>query len=403
MFGRSIKLCNILGFEVRVDLSWLVILVLVVWSLSAAVFPGQLPDMHWVVYLGMGIVAAIGLFASIVVHELSHSLVARRFGIPMKGITLFMFGGVAEMNEQPPSAKAEFWMALGGPAASLVIGLLAVGLGALGRWIGWSDIVTAVLMWIGFINFILLAFNLIPGFPLDGGRVLRAILWHFKGDLRKATHAASRVGAVFGAVLIGLGVLNLLFLNAIGGLWWILIGLFVRSAAKQGYQQVLMRQMLRGEKVRRFMNSDCITVPADASVERFVEDYVYRHHFKLYPVVSDGDRLAGCVTTSEVKEIDRSEWQEKTVSDIARSCSDENSIAPDADAVDALDRMNKSKASRLMVVREGKLEGILALKDLMRFLSMKIDLESDSAAPSPPLDKEQVKRNLPEPEKHNEH
>ncbi len=376
MFGKTITLFKAFGFSVRIDLSWLLIAALVVWSLAGAVFPRQYEGLHWGTYLAMGLVAALGLFASIVFHELCHSLVARRYGLPMKGITLFLFGGVAEMSEEPPSAKAEFLMALAGPAASVVVAGVFLALAWLGGLAGWPDTVVGVVRWIGFINAILVAFNLIPGFPLDGGRAVRAAIWHFKGDLRKATQTASRIGAGFGAVLIGLGILNLLFLNPIGGMWWILIGLFIRGAAKSGYRQVLIRQALKGEPVQRFMNDQPITVPPSLTVDRLVEEYVYEHHFKMFPVVEEG-RLTGCITTKAIKDVPREQWSETTVGEIGSECSDENTIGPDHDAVDAFEQMNRHGVSRLMVVREGRLEGLLALKDLMKFLSLKLDLEGE--------------------------
>jgi Zn-dependent protease/predicted transcriptional regulator len=376
MFGKRFTLFKMFGFAVRIDLSWLIILVLIVWSLAGGVFPQLYEGLHWGTYLTMGLVAALGFFASIVVHELCHSLVAKRYGLPMKGITLFLFGGVAEMSEEPPSAKSEFTMAAAGPAASIVVALVFLGAAAVGRSAGWPETVTGVLRWIGFINGVLVVFNLIPGFPLDGGRMLRAALWHRKGDLRRATQTASRVGSGFGAVLIALGVVNLLLLNPIGGLWWILIGMFIRGAAKMGYQQVLVRQALQGEPVRRFMNRDPVTVPTSISVEELVNDFVYEHQFKMFPVVENG-HLEGCVTLRQIKEVPRDRWAQRTVRDVASPCSDENTIAPDDDAIQAFTRMNQHQVSRLMVVEDGRLQGILSLKDMLGFLSLKLDLEGD--------------------------
>ncbi len=380
MFGKRITLFKMFDFAVRIDLSWLLILGLVVWSLAAGVFPEQIEGLRWWQYGVMGLIAAVGLFLSIIVHELSHSLVARRSGLPMKGITLFLFGGVAEMTDEPPSAQAELRMALAGPAASVVIMGLFLALSALGGSWGWPATVNAVLQWIGYINGVLVVFNMIPGYPLDGGRVLRAILWKKRGDLRAATHSASRVGSGFGIALVALGFVNLLLLNPIGGLWWILIGLFIRSVAQQSYQQLLVRRALQGESVRRFMNNDPVSVPPELSVGEFVEDYVYRHHFKLYPVV-DKDRLVGCVTTRDVKEVPRTEWSQHTVGEIAQSCSDANTIAPDTDATKALARMGRNHISRLIVAEGGKLHGILVLKDLLRFLSVKLELEGEDDLP----------------------
>ncbi len=391
MFGKSVKILSILGFDVKIDVSWLLILVLVVWSLSGAVFPRMYPAMPTWVYVTMGLLAALGLFASIVIHELCHSLMARQFGLPMTGITLFLFGGVAEMNEEPPSAKAEFATALAGPASSVVVAAIFLGLGTWSNAAGWGQAATGVLTWIGVINVVLVVFNLIPGFPLDGGRILRAILWHWKGDLRSATRTASRVGGGFGLVLIGLGFLSLLTGNAVGGLWYILIGMFIRGAAQQGYQQVIIRQMLAGEPVRRFMNDQPVTVSDATSVETLVDDYVYKHHHKMYPVV-EGDRLTGCVTTRDVKDLPREQWSRRNVGDVAHACNGENTVSPEADAMEALGMMSRSKNSRLLVVEEGRLLGVLTLKDLLDFLSLKLELESDEPSPR---DLEQIGQQIP--------
>jgi Zn-dependent protease len=376
MFGKSLHLFTLFGFEVRVDASWLIILVIVVWSLAGGVYPQWYPDLGPWVHFGMGLAAALGLFLSIVFHEMWHSLVARRFGLPMEGITLFLFGGVAQMDEEPQSPAAEFFMALAGPAASVVVGGVCLGLWQLGLRYDWPVAVHGVLMWLGVINIALVVFNLIPGFPLDGGRVLRSIVWKATGDLRRATQAASRVGSGFGMVLIGLGVVELLVAgNIIGALWFILIGMFIRGAAKQGYQQVIFRQMLSGDPVSKYMNPDPVTVPADTSLQELVENYVYHYHYKMYPVVDENDRLVGCVTTRDVSEIPRGEWEQQRVEYIASECSDENTIAPDTDAMDALSRMSGSGVSRLMVVRDGRVEGIISLKDLTQLLSLRLELD----------------------------
>jgi len=377
MFGKSITLFKMFGFAVRVDLSWIIILVLVVWSLAAGVFPREYEGFDWAVYLGMGLASALGLFGSIVFHELCHSLVARRYGVPMEGITLFLFGGVAEMGDEPESPKAEFMMAVAGPVASIIVSAVFLSLYYLGASLNWPMTVLGVLRWIGLINALLAVFNLIPGFPLDGGRVLRSILWYFTRDLRKATESASRAGSAFGMALIVFGFLFLLMGNPIGGLWWILIGMFLRSAARQGLQQVVIRQLLRGEPVRRFMNDRPVSVPPSLSLKELVENYVYRYHFKMFPVV-EGQTLSGCISTREVAEVPREKWAETRVADVMAGCGAENTLSADEDAMEALTRMSRTKTSRMMVVdKDGTLIGIVSLKDLLRFLALKLELESD--------------------------
>lgn len=374
MLSKRITIFKLFGFSVKVDLSWLILALLVAWSLAAGLFPQQIEGLSTATYWGMGVAGAVGLLISIAFHEMAHSLVARRFGLPIHSITLFIFGGVAEMEEEPAAPEAEFWMALMGPVASLVLAGLFYVLGLQGHNAGWPRAVVGVLDWMAFLNVVLAVFNLIPAFPLDGGRVLRAGLWKLKGDLRWATRITSTLGSVFGLLLILLGVVFVLEGNFIGGMWWFLIGLFIRHAAGAGYQRTLLNETLRGEPVSRFMNPEPKTVPPDATVAELVEQHMYRHHLKMFPVVGDG-RLVGCVTADDVKKLSREEWEQHTVGEVAEGCGQDRTIAPDSDAVEALNRMSGSGQSRLMVVADGELVGVLALKDLLRFLSLKLDLE----------------------------
>jgi Zn-dependent protease/CBS domain-containing protein len=375
MFERKIKLFKLLGFEVGIDPSWVIIAILIAWSLSTGLFPFQYKDLSTQTYWIMGIVGALGLFLSIIFHEFSHSLAARSFGLEMKGITLFIFGGVAEMKDEPPSPKAEFIMAVMGPLASIVMGLIFYGLRLVGQGQGLITPVNGVLGYLAYINLILAGFNILPAFPLDGGRVLRAILWGIKGNLRWATRVTSQIGSGFGILLIFLGILSFLQGNFIGGMWWFLIGLFIRGAAKASYQQLLTRRALEGEPVSRFMKSDPVTVKPSITLQELVEDYVYKYHFKMFPVVSNGNSLSGCVTTRQVKDVPREEWDRKTVGEIAGDCSTENTIDKNADAMEALSAMNRNGNSRLMVVDQGRLVGIIALKDMLSFLSLKVEME----------------------------
>lgn len=374
MFNRKFKLFRLSGFEVGIDPSWILLAVLVAWSLSTGYFPFKYRELSSGQYWIMGIIGAAGLFLSIVAHEFCHSLAARRSGMPMKGITLFIFGGIAEMKEEPPSAKDEFLIAAVGPASSFAMAAVFYILYYAGEAAGWPTTISGIMGYLGMINLLLAIFNLAPAFPLDGGRILRAALWSWKKDLRWATRIASRFGEGFGLLLIALGVLRVINGFLIGGMWFFLIGLFIRSAAKMSYQQMLTRRALEGESLRRFMNSDPVTVSAETTLDRLVEDYIYRYHHKLYPVM-DGDRLVGCVTTRQVKQIPREQWTGTTVGEAAENCGEENTIGPDTDAVEALASMHRTGAGRLMVVEGGRLLGIIALKDLLNFLSMKIELE----------------------------
>ena len=375
MFGRRVNLFKLLGFQVRVDLSWIIIAILITWSLSTGFFPFQIEGLDNRTYWIMGVVGALGLFLSIIVHEFSHSLVARKYGLHMKGITLFIFGGMAEMPEDPPSPKAEFMMAAVGPLSSIVIAIVFYIIYSAGVATNIPPPVNGVIFYLAIINGLLAAFNTVPAFPLDGGRVLRSILWGIKGNLRWATRVSANIGSGFGVFLILLGIFSILGGNLIGGMWWFLIGMFLYSAAQSSYQQLVTRKALEGEYVHRFMTTEPITVSPDLTITEVVEDYIYRHHHKMYPVVSGAGKVEGCITTSQIKEVPKAEWQSKRVGDIAARCDKENTIHPDTDAVQALSAMNQTGNSRLMVIEDDKLVGIISLKDLMDFLSLRIELD----------------------------
>ena len=374
MFGRRVELFKMFGFSVKADLSWLIIAALITWSMAEQfrMLEGVSAVVRWL----MGVSAAVGLFGSIVLHELSHSLVARRYGLQIKGITLFIFGGVSEMAEEPRSPGAEFAMAIAGPLSSLAIAAVMLGLQVSLVAVGAPRPVSVVVGWLWVINLVLAIFNLLPGFPLDGGRVLRAALWSWKGDLRWATRVAARIGGGLGMVMMLAGVWFMISGGFGSGLWWFLIGLFIRFSARQSYEQMMVRQSLEGEPVSRFMNDHPVSVPPDITVQELIDQYVYRYHFKLFPVVEQG-RLVGCISTRQLRDLPREHWAHQRVSDIATSCGIDNTIGPEDDAVTALARMNRNETGRLLVVRDGELKGIITLRDLLKLLSVKAELEHE--------------------------
>jgi Zn-dependent protease/CBS domain-containing protein len=375
MFGKRVKLFNLFGFSVSIDLSWLLLAVLITWSLAVGVFPAMSPGLPVTTYWWMGVAGALGLFLSVVLHELSHSLVARRHGIPMRGITLFIFGGVAEMNGEPATPRSELVMAIAGPAASVALGGVFYSLSALARLNSWPHDVTSVMTYLAAINVMLAVFNLIPAYPLDGGRVLRSMLWHLKSDLRWATRTAATIGAGFGVAMIVVGLVSVISGSLIGGLWWFLIGMFLYGAARGSYRQLLMREAFAGVSVRSLMHGKPISVPRTISVTRLVEDFVYRHHHKMFPVL-DGDHLWGCVTTRDIRQLPREEWPNQTVGSISKPCGPENTISPDADATQAAAAMSRTGNSRLLVVEGDHLVGIVSLKDIFDLMSVKLELQS---------------------------
>lgn len=374
MFNNRWRLFRLQGIPIYVDLSWLIILALVTWTLSLrfrAAVPGTTISTSWL----LGLVTAVAFFVCIVLHELGHALTAQRIGIPMQGITLFLFGGVSEMGSQPPSAGKEFLMAIAGPIVSALLGFAFLGLALVGEQSQWGPSFVFLLGQLALINLAVLVFNLVPAFPLDGGRVLRAALWAATGKLRQATRWASLLGQGFAWFLIILGLFQLFQGAFVGGLWLAVIGLFLKTAAQASYQQVLIRQALAGEPVERFMNREPITVPPSLNLQHLVDDYIYRYHHKTYPVASD-HHLEGIVSTRDLSQFPRSDWDSHQVREAMHQDVSDVSISPAADALLALEQMQRTDSGRLLVMDHEQLVGIVSRKDLLRFLQTKLDLEA---------------------------
>jgi len=375
MFGRRFHLFTLFGFPIRADISWFIIAALFAGSYATQYLPDLYKGLPESTYWAMAITLTLGLFGSVVLHEVSHALAARHYRLAMEGITLFIFGGVAEMTDEPPHPRAEFVVAVAGPAASLAIG---AGLGALwmaGPTLGLAVPLLGVLGHLAAMNLVLVAFNLIPAFPLDGGRVLRSILWDFGKDLTRATRITSAIGSGFGIVLILLGGVLFAAGAFVAGVWNVLIGLFLRHAARLSYRRVLLRNALEGEPVSRFMHQQPVTVPRAISIDDLVREFVLRYRSKMFPVV-DGERLVGCVTTQQIRRLPREEWTRQTVGSIAESCASWWTVSPSTDALEALTRMSSRGVSRLLVAEGDRLVGVLALADLLRFFTLKRELTS---------------------------
>ncbi len=374
MFGKRHRLFKLFGFQVSVDSSWFFLFALIAWSLATGVFPSELKGQNPSVYWLMGIGGAVGLFGSIVFHEMSHSLVARRFALPIRGITLFIFGGVAEMSDEPASPKVEFFMAVAGPVSSIVLGIGARLLAALGVQLAGDQPISEVLAYLGSLNFALAIFNLLPAFPLDGGRVFRSLIWALNKDLRRATRIAARVGAGFGIAFMAVGAVRVMMGGSfISGLWLFLIGMFLRSASQSSYQQVLIRGAVAGESLRHVVAPNPVVVPTSTTIDKLVDNYVYRHGLRTFPVMDDG-HLVGCIGVDQIKSVPKGEWAFHTVGELAIRRSPENTIAPDADVAQALALLNKTGAEGLMVAEGDELIGFVTLKDLSRFLALKLEL-----------------------------
>jgi Zn-dependent protease/predicted transcriptional regulator len=372
---RQIRLFSLFGFEVKLDLSWLLLGLLISWSLGAGLFPAEYPGLSNQAYTWMGIAGAVGVFFSIVFHEFSHSMVARQYGMPIRGITLFIFGGVAEMEEEPPSPKSEFLMAIAGPLASFLLAFVFSRIEAIGLLREWPTPLIGVSSALAYINMVVAVFNLVPAFPLDGGRMLRAALWHWRKDVHAATRIASQMGNGFGVALMVLGVIAFLQGNIIGGMWWFLIGIFLRGTAKASYQRLVLHDMLHHHPISEFMRRDPMTVSSTISIREFVEDHVYRHHFKMFPVV-DNSELVGCVTIDSVHNIPREEWDSRTVREIMVPRSAANTIPASMETEKLLtDMVRPDRPARYMVVDGQELVGVISLKDVLELVALKMQIE----------------------------
>ncbi len=377
MFTRRFHLFTLLGFRVGLDLSWFLLAILLVWSLSAGYFPGVVPGLATGTYLWMGVIGALGLFASIVFHEFAHAMVARRFQLPIGGITLFIFGGIAELEDEPATPQSEFLVAIAGPIASFV---LSGAFYALSPLIGGSPVLAAVIGYLALINLVLGIFNLLPAFPLDGGRILRSSLWWFNGDLRKSTRIAGNLGIFLGAALMVLGVINIVSGAFVAGMWQLLIGFFIQSAAGASRSQAELREGLKNVRVGDVMKRDVITAPPDLTIAALVDDYFYRHYHKLFPVLDARGALLGCVRLTGVRGVPKDRWPTTRVDAIMERPGKGNVLAPHETAIEAMKRMRQGGASRFMVVQGGRLVGVLTLRDILDALAVRLQLEEGVTA-----------------------
>lgn len=369
MFSNAVKIFTVNKFDIRVDPSWLIIASLVTWSLSQSYFPDTVPGLKTSVYFAMAAVAMLGLFGSLLLHELAHSVVARHLGVPIKTITLFLFGGVAELESEPTSAGAEFRIAIAGPVMSLV---LAVGFWTLAKITaisGTAMSVTGVISYLALINLVLAVFNLIPAFPLDGGRMLRAWLWHRSGDALAATKTAATSGIIFAYFLMATGIMTLFRGVVVAGFWYLLIGLFVMIAARSSYASQLAKAAFDGKSVRDLMRRNAIVAGPDVTLSDLVNQIMLTHNISFLPVV-EGDVLLGYVDWSMLSHIDRENWDNIRVGDVFMGLENSVMIQPDTNIQDLFGIIRSTGRRKFMVVSDHHLLGIITLSDLTRYLSL---------------------------------
>jgi Zn-dependent protease len=368
--GGSINLGSIRGIRISINYSWLIVFALVAGTLALFYFPEIIPGRDAIVYWALGIAASALLFASVLGHELSHSLVAQYQGLKVKSITLFIFGGVSEITEEPKRPRDEALLAAAGPLASIGIGLVLFGLWLL---IGDSSPeLAASLAYLFIINFLLAAFNLIPGFPLDGGRVFRSLVWGITGDFTRATKISARVGQVVAYLFIFGGLYIVFTGNILSGLWFAFIGWFLNNAAEQSYREAA-RPKLIGVKVDQMMNPHPQVVGPDVDLQTLVDHYVLEKNVRALPVIVD-EELVGVVTLSDVRHVPRELWASTRVNQVMTPVDQLKTIQPGEDLDAAVRQLATEDINQLPVVEQHHLVGLLSRSQVIRFLQLRDEL-----------------------------
>ena len=371
----SIKLGRIFGVEIGLHYSWFIIAVLVTLSLGAqfrVTNPGWGTSTIW----ATAIVTGLLFFVAIILHELSHAAVAKARGLPVRSITLFALGGIAQIEREAADARTEFWMGIVGPIASAVIGLICL----IAAWLlGWTLTLTpttplvAMLMWLGVINISLAIFNMIPGFPLDGGRVLRAVIWWLTGDLRKSTNIAAIVGQLVALAFIFFGIFRFFSGAGLGGLWIAFIGWFLLDAARASRAQTEIMESLRGIHVGDVMAGDYPVINSRDSVESFVNEHLLRG--QRYCFVKEQDQVVGLITPHEIKSLPRPQWRFKTVEVVMRPIEELHTVNPDTLLITAMETMGNDGVTQLPVIRGGRLEGVVSRAQILQMIQARNELQ----------------------------
>lgn len=387
MVGRTIRLGRLFGIKINVDWSWLLIFLLVAWNLTTA-FGGVHPEWNLWLQIGTAVVAALLFFGSVLAHEMAHSLMAVAQGLPVRSITLFLFGGVSNIEREPPSPRAEFLIAIVGPLTSFVLGILFVIVSGVSMWpmgdamenpqqiMAELGPLTTLLLWLGPINIVLAVFNLVPGFPLDGGRVLRSILWGFTNSLRRATRWASWVGQGIAWLMIITGIAMAFGANVpifgtglVSGLWLAFIGWFLNNASIQGYRQVVVQDLLEDVHVEQMMRHDPPIAAPDSTIGELVHEGIMGTDDHAFPVV-EGEQLVGIVCLHDIRGVSKERWEETTVREIMTPQEKLVTVGPDEEADQALNTLQSTRVRQLPVAQNGNLVGLLRRRDVMRWLQL---------------------------------
>ncbi len=361
----NFTIARIAGIRIGVNWSWLIVFALIVWTLESTVFPTSNPGLMTATYVSMAVSAAILFFASLLLHELGHALQARRDGLEIEDITLWLFGGVARFKGMFPSAGAELRIAVAGPLVSLLLGGLFVGVAVAG---GLGSAVDGVAAWLGYINLILLAFNLLPALPLDGGRVFRSLLWLRGGDFARATRIAADVGRGVGYLLIALGMVSFILQGAWSGAWLAFIGWFLLNAAAAEGRSGLLRDALGDLRVRDLMIRQPESAAADWTLAEFMDEVAHVHHFTTYPVIAD-DHVVGLLPFAAVAKVPRPQWETTRVAECMVPIHETPTVREDEPLLDAIGDMRQGPLDRALVLAGDQVVGLLSMTDVGRLVA----------------------------------
>ncbi len=371
----SIRLGRVFGIEVGLHYSWFLIALLITMSLSAQF---QQSHAEWgpAVIWTTALTTALLFFAALLAHELSHALLAKSRGLTTRAITLFALGGVAQIEKEPEDPKTEFLVGIVGPFTSAMIGLISLGLAWMAGWRANTSPATpllSMLVWLGYINLMLAAFNMIPGFPLDGGRILRAVIWWSTKDGTRATQLAARAGQVVALGFIALGIFRFFAGAGFGGLWIAFIGWFLMQAAGSSYSTVTLTANLKDVRVSDVMSRDCVAVDGNLNVQTFVEDHLLRSGRRCFMVEQNG-QMIGLVTPHEIKNLERPRWPYTTLYDVMRPLNEVHTVTPSTPVMEALETMGRDDVNQLPVVSGNRLEGIVSRANVLQFLQTRAEL-----------------------------
>jgi Zn-dependent protease/predicted transcriptional regulator len=371
MFKNAMRIASIGGISINIHVSWILIFVLVTWSLAAGYFPQNYPDWSTTLSWTVGLVTSILFFVSVLLHELAHSFVARARGLPVHDITLFIFGGVSQLEEEPQTAGTEFVMALVGPLTSIALGVAFGALWLAARPV--SEPLSALGFYLAGINILLAVFNLIPGFPLDGGRVLRSILWQASGNLQRSTRWASLVGQGVAYLFILAGIWQIFTGDWVGGLWIAFIGWFLDNAASSSYRQLTVRNLLAGHKVKEVMSRECLEVNPDTTLDELINGHMLPRGTRCFPVV-EGGLVKGLVTLHNIKGVSQDRWSSTSVSQVMTPFDGLKRVGPDEELWAAMRNMTEEGVNQLPVMDDGQLLGMLGRDNIVSFIKIKGEL-----------------------------